>query len=164
MKEQMASLPPEQRKMMEKMMGNQLGAFEGKEAAPAMAYVNMGDGGKVAGWSTVKYHGTLDGKKVSEVWAVPASAVKVGPAEMKTMESMMGFFREIAGKFGADSMTTIGPEGGLDGIPVKVVIHSNGAPASTYMVTSIEQRELPASDFEVPAGYTKQSLAVPGMQ
>jgi hypothetical protein len=164
MKEQLASLPPEQRKAMEKMMENQLAAFGREDTAPAISYVKIGDGGEVNEWSTVKYEGRLDGKKVSEVWAAPASEVRVGLAEMKTMENMMGFFREIAGKFGADSLTVLGPDGGLDGLPVKFVMFSNGRPASIYTVTSIEQKDLPASDFEVPAGYEKLALTGPEWQ
>jgi hypothetical protein len=163
MKEQMAALPPEQRKMMEKMMGGQLRAFDRKEVPPAIDYVKIGDGGDVAGWSTIKYKGTLDGTKVSEVWVAPAAVARVGSAEMKTLENMMSFFREIVGKFGGGSLTTIGPVGGLDGVPIKVVTYSNGTPVSTYAVTSIAQKDLPASEFEVPAGYTKQELA-PVMQ
>ncbi len=171
-REQFESLPPEQRKLMKEMMGSQLGAFgklmgsqitafAKKDASPDINYVKIGDGGEVNGWSTVKYEGKLDGTKVSEVWAAPASVVNVGPVEMKTMESMISIFREFAGKIGMDSLTVPGPEGGLEGLPIKVIIYSDGAPASAYTVTSIEQRDLPASDFEVPPEYTKEALTAP---
>ncbi len=164
MKEQLASLPPEQRKAMEKMMENQLAAFAGEDTPSAISYVKIGDGGIVNGWSTVKYEGRLDDTKVSEVWAAPASEARVSLVEMKTMEDMMGFFREIAGKFGADSLTVPGPNGDLDGLPVRFVMFSNDRTASIYTVTSIEQKNLPASDFEIPAGYEKLALIGPEWQ
>ena len=164
MKEKMASMPPEQRKMMEKMMGNQLAALDGeKKGAKGITYEKIGNGGKVGGWSTVKYEGSIDGALVSEVWTAAGSAVNVGMSEMKTLEKMMSFFREFTGKFGGDSLVALGPEGALEGVPVKIVSYSNGAPAGTYLVTSIEQKKLPASEFEVPAGYTKESLNTPEM-
>jgi len=164
-REQFAALPPEQRKMMEEMMGDQLAAVARQDhGTPEISYVKVGDGGELNGWPTVKYEGKLDGAKASEVWVAPASVVKVGPAELNTMENMMSFFREFAGKLGVDSLTALGPAGGLEGVPVKAIVYSGGAPASTYVVKSIEQRKLPASNFEVPSEYTKEALTAPGWQ
>ena len=171
-REKYESLPPEQRKLMEqmlesppgafaRMMGNQISAFARKDASSGINYVKIGDGGEVNGWRTVNYKGERDGAVVLEVWAAPASEVNVGPEEMKTLEDVMSMFREFAGKIGVDFPTALGPEGGLQGLPVKVIRYANGAPASTYTVKSIEQRNLPESEFEVPAGYRKETLTVP---
>ena len=92
-----------------------------------------------------------------------ASDVKVAEAELETMEQMMDFFEEISSKFGAGAIPAIGPDSELGGMPVKVVSFRNGQPVATFVVTSVEKKDLPASKFEVPAGFEKQDLGIPKM-
>lgn len=161
MKEQLANLPPEQRAMMEKMMAGKLPAVGQTKAQSQTGYEKVGPGGKVGGWNTEKFIATTDGKKTSELWVAPKSEVTVPESDLKTMEKMMDFFREISSRFGAEAMPAIGPESELGGVPVKVVSFRNGNEIGTYLVTSVEQKNLPASDFEVPEGFTKLALGLP---
>jgi hypothetical protein len=161
MQEKLKDLPPDQRAMAEKMLGGAMAAAGQKSAAPKTSYEKVGPGGKVGEWTTEKYIATTDGEKKAELWVAPISAVKVDEADMKTMEEMTDFLKEISGRFGADMMPSIGPDSELGGMPVKVITFRDGQPISTYVVKSIEQKNLPTSTFEVPEGFTKQDLGIP---
>ena len=49
-------------------------------------------------------------------------------------------------------------DAGVDGFVVKMITREKGnpAPVSTMELTKVEKKSLPASLFEIPAGYTKQ--------
>ena len=56
-------------------------------------------------------------------------------------------------------------EQGIEGFPVRWVIRKKGStqPLTTMEMTRIEKKSLPASLFDVPAGYTKTQFAMRGL-
>jgi Domain of unknown function (DUF4412) len=54
---------------------------------------------------------------------------------------------------------------GIEGFPVRWVIRKKGStqPLTTMEITSIEKKSVPASLFEIPAGYTETQFAMGGL-
>jgi hypothetical protein len=71
-------------------------------------------------------------------------------------ESMRGLFRR--GNQGDEGMMKALRDAGVDGFVVKMITREKGSPTpvATMELTKVEKKSLPASLFEVPAGYTKQ--------
>lgn len=160
MKKQMAEMPPEQRAMMEKMMGK-MGAM-GTETQAPVEFRKVASGEKVGSWVTDKYEATRNGQKVAEMWVAPLSAVKIKPEEMQVMEALTKFFEEGLKQFMPGIAMPSTPGGAKNGIPVKTVQYSNGAPSGITVVKTIETKELPPKTFEIPDGFQKLAMPLPG--
>ena len=143
--EAMKNMPPAMRERMQKMMpggGGMMGSIK----------VTPGEGTrKVAGYDTQPYVMTMGEGMRSEVWTTTALQMPVQTADVMRMQSMLGpmakdmasateEFKKIRG-FTLASKTTIK-------IMTKTIESSREA-------TEIKVGALPASTFEVPAGYKK---------
>jgi len=92
-REQMKSLPPERRKMMEEMMAK---LTPGGAQGAKTSYRKLGDGGKVEGWPTEKYEGSRDSAKVAEIWTAPPKSIGLQEADVKALKDMAKFFQKFA--------------------------------------------------------------------
>jgi hypothetical protein len=61
------------------------------------------------------------------------------------------------GALGGEAMLTALKDAGADGMPVKTIANLPGGAKATMEITKVEKQSLPASTFEIPAGYTKSS-------
>ena len=139
---QMKDMPEEQRKMMEKMLGNKMpGAADAK-----IEVSNTGEKKTISGFSCTKFVVKRDGKEELTLWVTP---------DIKAFAAMRQDLTEQTKRMA--SMTP----GGLKGI-VEAMQKIEGFPIETEMgtmmtstVTKVEMKTVGASEFEVPAGYTK---------
>lgn len=151
LQKRLASMPPEQRQMMEKMMSAQMQA---KNVGQAKLEVkNTGEKKTVAGLSATKYVVLQDGKEFITAWTTN---------EIKGFASMRKDYEEMASRLAASA-----PGGGasmveamkkIDGYPLEMDM-SMGVKTE---VTKVESKSFPASDFEVPAGFTKVAMDLTG--
>ncbi|MBU1882482.1 MAG: DUF4412 domain-containing protein [bacterium] len=161
MEEQLKNLPPEQRAMMESMMGDQM-SQAAKE--PEMTYKLVGKKVKVDSWTCDHYIGYEDGDKVIELWTVDPKDVKLDAKEFSALESLADFFKELApdeGNFfeiGSTKMSKgeTGPD--FYGIPVKSVYYDTDGESATTILRKAERQDLDNSLFEIPEGFEKESL------
>lgn len=150
----MAGMSPEQRQMMEQMMG------KGKRPDPKVSIANEGNGGVIAGFKTTKYLVSVDGKPHKEVWLTTDSAL------MKATKPYMSKFSEMS-----DEMSKCGSGGGMNVFIVENTKEYNKLMRTGYTlrekdaemshfheVTSLKQESIPASEFAVPKGYKKMSF------
>lgn len=147
MRQQLAALPEEQRKMAEQMMGSQM-----KPKEPEVEVEKTGETKTVSGYSCTKYVVKEDGATVSSVWAsnsIPEFAVM-----KKDMEE---FAKRMAAMSRASSKKKASLTEGVDGFPML----TESVDGSRTEVTNIEAAEVPASEFEVPQGYSREEM--PGM-
>jgi hypothetical protein len=152
MRAQMEKMPPEQKKMMEGMMAKMSPGSNG----PKIMYQKAGSGGKVNGWSTDKYEGTLEGAKKSEVWTTAPKSLDIAEADMQVLKDMAKFFE----KFSKNMEGMIGDKNrnGLDGIPVKTINYKDGKPEFQSEMKEAKKESHAASLFEVPAGLTMRKM------
>lgn len=143
MQEKLASMPEEQRKMVEKMMGDKMPGMN-KEAK---VEVTKSDETKtISGYACTKYLVTQDGKDFLTIWGTKeVKADEVMGKEMREFRERMSAMMPMNGKGMAEAMKQ------LDGFPIQTEVMGR----ITITVTKIEKRSTPTSAFEVPEGYKK---------
>jgi hypothetical protein len=157
MKEQIATLPPDQRAQMEQQLGGEEGA-----TAFTIDAVDTGKSDKVEGrackvWD-IKRNGELDdqycvvdfaqlpGKE--NLQAVFASFAKVFEEMAKSVPMLAGV---MTNEFGALSK--------VHGYPMRIRQYERGKLDSIEQVVKVWREEaIPASMFEIPAGYTRKTM------
>lgn len=156
MQEQMAKMPPEQREMMEKMMKQ---GMPGAGTKSKTTYKKTGSG-KVGSWACDKYESYQDGVKKSEMCVVDPLLLGFTVGDFQAMKDMAKPFEKLA-----KDMQSMMPQDGVDGAPkgapVKTTTFDNGKAKSETLIKSVKKGALPASLFELPAGLTKKSMAMP---
>ena len=163
MREQLKSLPPEQRAMIEQQLGNMatLGAAQSKPAEP-VKLVKRGST-KVAGFKCQVYDAMQGQEKLSEVCLATAADVGVSKSDFATLSAMMGFMREMAssaqklsaGMGGSSHMML----GGAEGVPVSVKEFKGG---HEYTVAGVTDERLDDARFSEYKTYRRK--AIPNMQ
>ncbi|MBI4237316.1 MAG: DUF4412 domain-containing protein [Deltaproteobacteria bacterium] len=155
MKSQLAQLPPEQRKMVEKMMAQQSGTAMPPPAQPTFAKV----GSETIGhWNADHYVGTVNGKKHAEAWMAAEATLGVRAEDLAVLKSYRQHFVTPMSQSTPTSLYGNGI-GELPGVPVKTVQYDEqGQVKQTTLLKTVEQRTLEPSLFAIPAGFTLQTL------
>jgi len=141
MEEKLKALPPEQRKMMEERMGGMFGS--GKP--PVMDVNAAGEKKTINGFSCSKYVVKKDGKDDQIVWATK---------DVKEFDAMRKDWLEFTKRMQSMSPRAAGMAEAfkkIEGFPIQ---QEMGSMKTT--VTKVEKRTIPAKEFEVPAGYTRE--------
>lgn len=149
MKKAMENVPPEQRAMMEKMMG-----AKSKEA-PKVVVTKEGSGGAIAGVETTKYKVTADGKPYEEIWLTTDKAI------MDDYRPLAGFLSKFVGcSASAAAMMGTLPEATPEymkvyemGFVLKSVSYDEERAVNNVSMQKLEKKDIPDSEFEPPAGY-----------
>ena len=142
LQKKMKGMPEEQRKMMEKMLGGQMGAMmQGGE----VSVTNTGEKKTISGFACMKYVAKQGDKEFLTAWAT--NDVKDFAGWRKDWEEvnkrlMAG--NKTFGKGMVDAMQKI------EGFPVEMTIVG-----VKTTVVKVEKKTVAASEFEVPAGYKK---------
>ena len=167
MENQMRNMSPEQRAMMEEMIG-QAGTtppgqqpMMGQKKPSKVSVIKKGSGGVIAGYQTVKYHVMVDGGLSKGIWlsndASLAEALKERENVLKMMdrvEQCMSMDTEMV------SMPEYSPE--YEKLIRKgwVMKEVSGDETDVDVIT-LEQRSLSDSEFTLLAAY--QEVAIPDM-
>lgn len=159
MQARLGNMPPEQRKMVEDMMKQQMG--RGAAAAPEITVQEKGSE-KVASFDTTHYAVLSNGQLTQEVWAASPGQIHVDESEFKTFQAMAKFWEPLrrnapAGSWSASAMQQI------KGMPVKTVVYQGQRPSFEWDVVKVEQKGLDNGLFTLPAGMKKQEMMPPGM-
>ncbi|HEU5136663.1 MAG TPA: DUF4412 domain-containing protein [Steroidobacteraceae bacterium] len=162
MQERLKSMPPEQRAQMEKMLGaNMPGAMSGKPdtyETRDTGKSETAEGRKCRVWNLIK-----NGALHEELCVVPYSSLPgkedFEKAFSELAESAIGMAGNLPGATAA-----IESRRAVDGFPVRVRhFDAAGKPRGIETVlTQWVEESLPASTFEIPAGYTKKELPTMG--
>lgn len=147
-------------KAKKNMHGNEGKQKSGKDA-PRVSVVQEGDGGVIAGYSTMKYRVLADEKLYEEVW------LTADPVVMKDLESV---FKTVMKKFEKclSSLATATPTLPLAveeapeyrkmeqaGWQMRSKSYFGGGQAVTYEIIKLEKKDIPASEFAIPPDYRK---------
>ncbi len=158
LREQLKSLPPEQRAMIEKQMGGManLGAME--SAPPEKITTVKRDKDKVAGFDCQRYDVMADGQRIAETCMVTAANADVLKADFATLSAMMKFMRDMAKNaqqltagMGGPSLTI----GELEGVPVAMKDFRDG---HEYELSSVSRKTLDGGQFSEYKTFSKKSL------
>jgi hypothetical protein len=162
-KEQLAKMPPEQRAQMEQMMGIQ-GSGEGGGEWKVEA-IDTGKSDKVEGRSCkvwdVKRNDQLD----HQICVVPYGSLS-GTEDFKAafgkfariFEDMARNLPQLSGAM-SNEMAALSK---VNGFPVRTRDYENGRLAPEEQVVKVwKEQAIPASMFEIPAGYTQKKMPGP---
>jgi hypothetical protein len=149
---QLASLPPEQRKMMQEMMGGKIPGMKDK----AKIDVKMtGEKSKISEYSCSKYVVTRDGKDFMSLWTTQdIKGVEKMGEEMKELGKRMAALNPMGDQAEFEAMM------GVEGFPIRTEMAN-----ITTTVTKVVEKSIPTGEFAVPAGYKKvKSEMMKGLQ
>lgn len=150
----MADLPPEQRAMVESMMRQRGGA----PAAPKepLAWTVNGTADSVGGRACVGYDGKRSGKLERTICSAPLAALGFAESDFDALRQLAEFMKGLAGPMAQHQVQGL-PDADVPGLPVRMVIKESGGD-QVHEVVRLETAAVEPSQFEVPAGYAKQSM------
>ncbi len=150
MDQMMASMPPEYKKMM--------GVGQDKKA-PNVEIISEGDGGTIAGYKTEKYTVMVDGEPYEILWLTTEASLT---NEFKSLVGMLSEFQKCS------KIMNIGtPPVELSsdyiklmekGLTLKSIEYEEGTENITTNTVSIEKKDIPDSEFQIPSGYKEMSF------
>jgi hypothetical protein len=166
MQAEFANLPPEQRAMMERMMRGRMPNMAAMmQAAPAIR-IEQGAADNVNGYSCVEHAVYVNDALTQVACAADYGSVPGAEDVAAVLEDMRGFFERLRG---AMPPVLAGPRNSpfdtmsrVEGLPVRTRTYVNGSVLQEIVLSSVETRDIAESRFEVPAGYTEQSLMPQG--
>jgi hypothetical protein len=147
MEKRMKDMPPEQRSKMEQMLSRYPGADSGKP----LVVKNTGETKTIEGHLCTKYVVTDDGKTVLTTWTTKDLK---GFDELR--EDWLAYqkrLEKVGRTFGSAVAEAYAK---IEGFPMESEIGE-----IKIAVTKVEPRSISASEFEVPAGYKKESVNLP---
>jgi hypothetical protein len=162
MESQLASMSPEQRAMVEKMMGkNMPGADKPKRVAPQFTRTSRTE--SAAGYSCQVWEGHRDGEKVTEHCIVPYGNLTGGNEMGQVMNNMTAMMDELLSAMDSawlEGIVRSEWEGlrTIDGYPVISRTFVNGKATDEYSLRSANSASVPGAQFSAPAGYKRKDL------
>lgn len=143
MAKQLESATPEEKERIKESMA--MMSPQGASRQPVQQVVATGEHKTISGYACEKYIVKRDGKEVETIWATK----NVG--EFKSMKRDL---QDISDRLASTLGIKNGVDGWykeIDGFPIQT--ESDG---SVETVTKLQRKSIPLSEFEVPAGYTKE--------
>ena len=142
MKKRLESMPPEQRKMVEQMMGDRL---KGGSKDARVEVTKTSETKTISGYTCTKYVIKEDDKDFATIWTTAGIS---GFSAMK--DDFKEFSQRIMSMLPSSGAKIAAQMKQIDGFPIQSKIGG-----MNITVNKIEERSIPASEFEPPAGYTK---------
>jgi len=161
MRKQLESLPPDQRAMVEKMMGGKMPATQ--SAPPSWEIVASGETGKQAGIDCEWYEMSRDGKLSQRLCMADPDDVVGGREALTNMRAMAKFFNEVFTEI-RQQLPIAMPDNPMsnidkvDGFPIITQELRNGSVSSDLRLESAEAKSIDGNAFEPPEGYSQQRL------
>ncbi len=155
MQEQLARMPPAQRKAMEEKMGPMMGSMAGSPAAGPQ-YKRVGSG-QVGKWACERYDAFVNGAKTSEICTVQPQALGFSVADFGVLAKMADFVRSMVPSMANQVMGLGTPDQGFSGLPVRTVTTIGGTTAIVEL-TEVRRQTFDDASFLVPSGFTRQPM------
>lgn len=161
LQERLAGMSPEQRAQMEKMLGGQMPGMGGKPVVEEIRKTGKSD--KVAGYNCSYSEVLLDGVVASEVCVAPLGALKGGQELVEASAKLGALMDDVLKEIDAPWLKEMASRqvenySKLGGVPVFARSFRDGKPSRESTLQSIVTQSVPASTFEVPAGFTRKEI------
>lgn len=157
MQDQMASLSPEQRALLEKMTGG--AAFSAPP--PTRTLKNTGRTETVAGIRCTIWEATVNGAKKEELCAAAPGVVAGGSEVTGTLREIGEMMKGFTENFTAPGRKSASPWSDMEtirGVPILTREFSDGKAILETRLTAVRVEPAPAAAFDVPAGYQERKL------
>lgn len=155
MEQAMAGMGAEEKAMMQKMMGGHFQLPNGKKEKPKASVTETGKREKVAGYScAVKEYRPNNGGK-TEICVADIKSLGVTKAEYDVALKMSALMLELAESMPFGSSQNVQDMSQLKGIPI---LSKDESGQDMQRITAVSHAKISADKFELPAGYTPQSM------
>lgn len=159
MQEQMKNMTPQQRAMMEKVMGGRMPGMPTAESVKTT--YNRGDGSaEIGGHSCDWYEGMRQDKLVALVCAAEFSTFDLRPSDFAVFQRLAQFMTKLAPQmadqfeFGSEDWEQ---KGGFPGVPLEHKLFERGRPTQVMTIESVERgQSIDEAVYAAPAGYKQQ--------
>lgn len=162
LRQQLATMPPAQRKMMEQMMKQRGLAMGGNPAKkPGPTYRKGKRGVRIGPWRCDMFSGWMKGKKVSENCISRLRNLALQRKDLAILNKLETLFdRQRYDMSRGSGDISLSPDkiramAGFNGFPVQTVEFRDYGKQVKTVLRRIERKSIPDSVFEVPQGYTK---------
>ncbi|MCS6953585.1 MAG: hypothetical protein RMK57_13615 [Bryobacterales bacterium] len=146
---QLKDLPPEQRALMEKMMGKNLGGMAAGAPPQEVTTYRAAGAGNVSGRACKKYDELRGAQKIAELCTVDPGSLGLTAADMTVFEKLSSVLEEFSrgpgGQMPARNLKLAAKQ--VDGFPIEYVAFDGGRPASRYEVQQVTRRSFSEADF-----------------
>ncbi len=160
MEAQLASMPPEQRAMVEQMMKGQMQGMMPQQAdeTPAPKVEAIGSG-KWQARDCRKYAVYENGEKTQQICAAQLDDVDGADEVIEAFRNMAAYVSKMTESL--PMQTARQPNPGelmdqIDGFPIHTVDYANGEIVREVSLDAVEEQDLDNSLFEAPRGYDRQ--------
>ena len=157
MAEQMKSMPPKQRAEAEKMMAATMPGEEQKiEFRKAAGAATFGK------WQCERVEQLANGQPQAQLYVAKLADLGIGEGDLGVLQRFAVFMQQAAPQ-SAGSTASMDPKAleKIVGYPAFAVHVELPAAKMQTTTKSVEQKALPASLFEVPAGYQEETMSGP---
>lgn len=162
MEAQMKNMPPEQRAMVEQMMSQMGGTGAQAMEAAKRSVKQTGRSESAAGHSCKVWEVTVGGVKEQELCVVAPGSLPGGTDMMATMVKIGEMFKSLMESFGGAGRDALSQAWSdlqaINGIPVITRLYDNGRLSEEVKLTVIRSESVPATRFQIPAGYQQRKL------
>jgi hypothetical protein len=161
MEEALKNVPPERRAMMEKMLASQGIGSSLMGGKPEIQIKKTGETQTINGYPCVKYETWQDSEKMAEHWVTDWKRVPGGREAQAVFQDMVAFSQELwqgAFKGHEGPASFFEAMGNMDGYPVVTSIFSDGKIVTESRLTAVEEKSVPAHEFEPPKGYVQKKF------
>jgi len=160
MEAQLASMPPEQRAMVEQMMKGQMQGMTAQQAPSSPApRVEAKGGGEWKSYKCRQYTVFEGAEKVQDLCAAKLDEVGGADEVFEAFRNMAAYITKMAESMPMGSDNRINPGelmDEIDGFPVHTIDYENGAVAREYSLDSVTEQDLDEGMFAAPEGYRRQ--------
>ncbi|HEY4366530.1 MAG TPA: hypothetical protein VGN07_04790 [Steroidobacteraceae bacterium] len=163
LQEQLAKMTPEQRAQMEKMLGKRVPGLGTQTVQDIRKTTRTDD---VAGYHCNYTEVLQDGVLSAEFCVVPQNALKGGKELAESSARVSALVADMLKQIDAPWLKQLAEKqiedyAKLGGIPVASRTFSDGKPTRESTLESATTQTLPATLFQVPAGFTKKDMLQP---
>lgn len=160
--ESLSKAPPQQRAMMEQMMGAMMQQMRGNKKSPATIKAT-GQKKTISGFPCEQYVVQRDGVTTREYWTASPSSVPGGEELRGAFEAMGGFFKELLNAVSEGPMANMidnpySEFAQVKGIPILSREISDGKVQGETLITALEKKSFEGKVFEAPTGYASKSI------
>ncbi|HEX2493029.1 MAG TPA: hypothetical protein VHK24_04580 [Steroidobacter sp.] len=159
MREQLAKMPPEQRAQVEKMMNARMG--DGMNGEPQQIRTT-GRKGQAAGRACTYAEARQGGTLTDEFCVVSGGALQGSQDLLVAARKLSALVQEMFSNLDAPWLKELANRQAdyekIGGVPVLSRHYADGNPVSETTLQTIRAESLPASLFDVPAGFKKKDM------
>jgi Domain of unknown function (DUF4412) len=160
MEAQLKNMPPEQRAMVEKMMGNQMPKGE---SVPTAEVVKTTRKDKIGGLNCSFVEVRRSGAVEQELCLAPPSSLTGGQEMFEVAKRMSALMEEMLSAFDSPMLRQnlnqqIDPYAKLDGFPVFSRYYQDGKPSMETELKTMRSEKVAAAQFDIPAGYKRKDI------